>query len=193
MSKKKYYKIPIRVHPAVYRFIDNNYNSVSGAYDFRKENLYYFVSGCIQQSNIKNKSRISVKFSDYVLIYIHITEYDFYHFGYQMSEFQQFRFSKFVLALIIEKGCDKIMLAHTIAGVPRDVAIREFLLENLFEENEFNYAQFRKLYQRKWINKEKEISEFLENIKESSINKSQIKDKMSIKKNVQIVPIFKIQ
>jgi ribonuclease HII len=138
MAKIKLYRISINVHPAVFRYIDNTYPQETGIYNITKSPFYFLVSSMLSRN--------------------------FYHYGWQIVPLQQCRFSKAILQIIIDQACNKIALAHVIAGIPRDQAIREVILENLFEDNEMNYSSLRKIYQRKYIAKEKAIREYLENI-----------------------------
>lgn len=177
MKKIKLYRISINVHPAVFRYIDNSYPNENGVYNITKSPFYFLVSSMLSRSGVNRPSKISKKYGSYVPISLFITEEDFYHYGWNITPLQQCRFSKAILQTIIDQACNKIALAHVMAGVPRDQAIREVLIENLFEDNEMNYACLRKIYQRKYIAKEKAIREYLENLTDASEQHSQIYQK----------------
>ena len=192
---QKCFKISIKVHPAVTRYFDNIFlkDRVTGAYDIRQSDFYYCISGALQQSHFKAPSLVSKKYSNFILISLIITEFDFYHYGYMMSEYNQYRISKFILNTIIDKACYKIMLAHCICGIPRDTALKAFLDENFFEENELSYNNLRKIYQRKYLEKESEIREFLQLLlPENGINLTQTQHIYNTKKNVRNVPFLKL-
>lgn len=193
--KEKVYIIQVKVHPAVARHFDNTFlkDKITGAYNIRQSDFYYCISGALQQSHLKSQSLISKKYSNFIPISLIINEFDFYHFGYMISEYNQYRISRFFFNMIIDKACYKIMLAHCICGIPRDTALKAFLDENFFEEDELNYSNLRKIYQRKYLEKESEIREFLQVVSpENGTNLTQVQHIHNTKKNVRNVPFLKL-
>lgn len=180
MQKTKLFRIQIRVHPMVYRWIENNFEELDGGYDLTKSPLYFAVTGMLQQSNVKCPSMVSKKLDIFKSVNIYISEYDFYHYGFQVSELQMCRFSKFVQMYIIDQACHRVMMAKVFGGIQRSTAIRSVLDENLMDDSELSYECLRKTYFRKYIEKERAL---LNRISEST--------DIEIKKiNVKTVPSY---
>ena len=155
--KNNLYKITIKVHPAVYRFIDNHFSVSVGAYNLIKSPYYCIISSMLCRSCTKLPSLVYKKFDKYKPIEMFITEFDFYHYGWQMSEMQQCLLSKSMLQLILQQACHEIAVAHVIAGISRRRAICNYIDENLYEEDEISYSYLQKYYQRKYMANEAEL------------------------------------
>jgi len=158
------YKINIKVHPAVRRYIDNNFPLKSGAYDVTKSIYYYLVSSVLYQSNVKVPSKVCVKFNEYVPISILVTEYDFYHYGFTCSDLQMCRLSRNILHLIIDDACRRVAMAKVMFGIPVTKGIDHFLIDNFFEEDELKAELIRTIYKRKYKKYETDMKEYLDNM-----------------------------
>ena len=78
-----------------------------------------------------------------------------------------------------------VLFAHTAAKVPRDTAIKEYLLDNLYEDEELNYAALRKYYQRNWMETERMVKS------ECGTLAGGLQHVHSINKFVKNVPFYK--
>ncbi len=162
--KTKLYRISIRVHPAVRRYIDNNFPEKQGAYDLTRSMYYYLVSAMLYQSHVRLPSKMCLKYRDYVPISIFITEFDFYHYGFHCSEYQQCRLSRNILHLILDDACRRIAQAKVVFGVPVTKGIEHFLVDNFFEDGELDAEFVRTIYKRKYRSYESELREFYQNL-----------------------------
>lgn len=162
--KNNLYRVSINVHPAVKRYLSNMFSEIDGAYDVKKSIYYYMVTAMLMQSGMKIPSKVSKKYCDYVPVVILVTEYDFYHYGYQCSELQQVRFNRTMLHLITDDACRKIALARVLLGQPVTKCIEHYLIENLYEDNEMSRESLRTIYRRKYVKYERELSEYYSNL-----------------------------
>lgn len=168
MTKIKFYKIRIKVHPAVYRYIDNHFPVIKGVYNLTKSPYYCFLSSMLCRSCAKLPSLVYKRYDRYVPIETYITEFDFYHYGWTMSEMQQCLLSKTMLQLIMQEACHEIAVMHVVGGVPRNRAICNYIDENLYEDNEISYSYLTKYYQRKYKSKEVELKDNLKRLTEGN-------------------------
>ncbi len=168
MPHKRLYTTTIKVLPLVFRYISENYVCKQNAFDVFNTPLYYLISSGLSRSNIAIPSRISAKYQSYVPIRIHITEWDFYHYGWEMTPLQQIRLSNIVKSQIIREICEKAMVLHCYTHIPREAAIRELMSQNYFEEEELSLASVKKHYQRHFLKQEEKLIEniyYLKNLK----------------------------
>lgn len=159
------YKISIRVHPAVAKWMKNNFNVIDDAFDITKADNYYVFSSSLQRHKINIPSRISKKYASFTDVKIIIREKDFYYYGWEISPLHQCKISDLLYKDIIKQGCMKAMVEYIIGQIPRDVAMREFLVQQNYEDNELKLTTLRKNYQRKYIDKEEDVRDFFFNIK----------------------------
>lgn len=175
------YRITIKVHPAVKRYIDNNFPVKRGAYDITRSMYYYLVSAMLYQSHVAVPSKTCIKYKDYVPISIYITEFDFYHYGFQSSEYQQCRLSRSLLHLILDDACRRIALAKVVFGVPVTTGIEHFLIDNSFEDNELSAEYVRTVYKRKYRSFESELNDFYHNLTtDYGVNDESLQEKNNV-------------
>lgn len=163
MSKAKLYRITIKVHPAVWRYIDNNYPVKMGAYDLSRSVYYYLVTAMLYQSRVRMPSQLCRKYGEYRPVTVMITEFDFYHYGFQSSELQQCRLSRNILHLIVDDACRRIAQARVVFGVPVTTAIDHYLIDNGYEEGELDAEYLRSVYKRKYRGYEQELETWFRN------------------------------
>ena len=170
MLHKRSYTIEFKVLPLVYRYISEHYVCKNNAFDVFGSPLYYLISSGLSRSNIATPSRISAKYQSYVPIRIYITEWDFYHYGWEMTAVQQVRLSNIIKSQIIETICEKTMVLHCYTHIPREAIIRELMSQNFIEEEELSLASVKKHYQRHFLKKEEKLIEnvyYLKNLKDT--------------------------
>ena len=157
MRKKEVDILTVRVHPAVLRYIDNTFPRTKDAYDLRRHFLHDFLcAGLTRQPGTEKPPKA---FYDFPVVKVVFSCRDCRQFGYYLSEVHQFAFSRLAYKFIQQTACHEVLYAHVAGGVPRDTAIKEYLLENLYEEDELNYAALRKYYQRNWMEIERRVLE----------------------------------
>lgn len=177
--KRNLYKIDIRVHPLVWRYIDNNFQTIRGAYDITSSSYYPIVSSMLCQSNVRLPSKVRPTFEAFRPISVYITEYDFYHYGFSVCELQQLRFSKLMRSLVIDSICRRIAMLRAAYDVPLTRAVCLMIDANLFEDNELKTDTLRKIYQRHYKETEKEYAEqFSDCVTEYGTNDDGFKKKM---------------
>jgi hypothetical protein len=185
MSKSSKHSATIRVHPAVFRYLDTNFSKVGDAYNLRGHLLYNFISVGLSRSTIKVESLIPLQYEKMRKIEVAITSWDYEHYGWEIPPIHQVAISNHIYKQILFDACYRVMICHIFGGLPRDTAIKEYLWEYCFEECELNYAALRKHYQRHWLETEKIIKA---NVAEFRTNATQRLPEKNTKKNVKIVP-----
>ena len=182
------YTTTIKVHPAVFRHIDNSFEKVSGAYDLRGSLLYGFISAGLSRATINTPSMIPLLYEKMKELKVVISSYDYHHYGWMIPPVHQVAMSNHIYKQILYDACYRVMISHVFGGLPRDTAIKEFLSEHLFEEKELNYPALRKHYQRHWLDTEKNAKENVAYF--NTVSACSLPEK-NTKKNVGLVP-FKI-
>lgn len=160
MGKVKKYRVSLKVDPMVKRYIDSNFPQWKGAYDLTGSVMYNFVTAMLSHSTMKVPSRVSVKYQYYLPITLLVSEYDFYHFGFECSELQQVKFSNSVRSMILDDLCRKAALAKVLYDMPITRFIFHYLMDLGFEDGEVNEESIRSIYNRKYKEYEKRIQEF---------------------------------
>jgi len=188
-KNSKIYSTTIKVHPAVFRYIDNTFEKTSGAYDLRGHLLYNFISTGLNRKSINMPSMIPLMYEKMKEIKIVIGSFDYHHYGWEIPPIHQVAISNHIYKQILFDACYRIMVSHVFGGLPRDTAIKEYLNEHFFEEEELNYPALRKHYQRHWIDTEKIAKE---NVAEFNTSSSHQLPEKNTRKNVGLVP-FRIK
>lgn len=184
-KNSKLHSTTIRVHPAVFRYIDNSFNRVGDAYDLRGHLLYDFISVGLSRRSIKVASMLPLQYEKMLTIKVIITSWDYNHYGWDIPPIHQVSLSNHIYRQILFDACYRVMICHVFGGLPRDTAIKEYLWEHGFEECELNYPALRKHYQRHWLDTEKNAKA---NVAEFNTNSTHCLPEKHTKKNVRIVP-----
>jgi len=156
------YTTELKLHPAVARWIDANYEKKGNAYDIRSDSMFILFRTALYRKNITQRYKHFKKAESFVPLRIVIDEWDFYHLGWNIPNFSQVRISQMLFDMMMNKFCDHIAYAYAYGKISRDVTIRRILVENLFDDEEINYFYIRKWYQRKFQNtgKERQVIDF---------------------------------
>ena len=181
----KIYITAIKVHPAVFRHIDNTFEKLSGAYDLRGHLLYSFISAGLHRATVNMPSMIPLLYEKMKEVKVVITSFDYHHYGWEIPPVHQVAISNLIYRQILFDACYRVMVSHVFGGLPRDTAIKEFLSEHFFEDNELNYPALRKHYQRHWIETEKIAKENVAYF--NTVSTCSLPEK-NTKKNVGVVP-----
>ena len=159
MSKRKSETdtVTIRVHPAVRRWMENTFPKTGGAYDLRGHFLHDFLrTGLSKEVNAR---AVPEAFHSLPEIKVAVSRRDCRILGDRIPEPLQAAFSQLAYKFIRQTACQGILFAHLAGGVPRDTAIKEYLLAYLYEDEELNYPTLRKYYQRNWMATERRVLE----------------------------------
>lgn len=158
---KQSFKISLNVHPVVAKWMDCHLEKVGDAYVISKSKYYSIIVGSLTRKNIKLQSRIPEKYEKFEKVFCYISDFDFYHFGFYISDFMQYKISKAIYDDIVDKMLYSTMVLFCCSGLARDRIMRQQLIEFMFEDDEMTIENFRKLYQRKYLDQEKEFKAFI--------------------------------
>ncbi len=161
--KNRFYRVSFRVHPAVWRYIDTSFPKKNGAYDMHKSTLYYLFTSITTKSGVRLPSQLCASYKNYVPIELYVTEFDFYHYGYISSEYQQCRLSRHVLHLILDEACRRVAMGKVALGIPVTKGIEHWLIDNGYEEDELTAENVRKIYNRRYKEYERKLNEYYRN------------------------------
>ncbi len=154
--------VPFHFDPAVLRYLENLFNIKSDSVDLQKSFFYPFFIVCLSRIKYKSKKTNSSSFSSFIEGNIVIKEWDYSHYGDNITPAAMIKVNNLIYKLIIREACYRIMIAHVYSGIPRDTCIRNYIYEIGYTDNELSYSALRKYYQRNWISKEKELIENLQ-------------------------------
>lgn len=149
----------VRIHPAAARYIDNHFPRLSDSYDLRGSHLQPFLSALLSKSAHPFPSHHCKRTGQMKEVKLVISGWDCEHFGNILSDKSQLAFSQHIHKLLLREACHEILVAHVVGGLPRDTAIKNHLVRNLYEDSELNYAALRKHYQRHWAERERQFAE----------------------------------
>ena len=183
MKKRETDTVTIRVHPAVRRWMENTFPKTGGAYDLRGHFLHDFLRAGLTKE-VKART-VPETFRSLPEVKIAVSHRDCRILGGAIPEPLQAEFSRLAYRYIRQTACLMVLFAHTAAKVPRDTAIKEYLLDNLFEDDELNYAALRKYYQRNWMETERMVKT------ECGTLAGRFQPVHSINKFVKNVPFYK--
>lgn len=164
MKKKNLFRITVKVEPAVRRFLTNHYPEKDGALDLTGSRHYFLVSNMLQRNSVQMPTKVPDRYNSFVPVTLWITSWDFYHLGWMTPPFQQYCFSRLLMAELMETACYRVAMVSIATGVSRRAAMRAVLDEELYEDNELSEDRLRKYYLRKYTKKEAELRRFVEEI-----------------------------
>lgn len=164
MKRKNLFRITVRVEPAVRRFLLNLYPEKEGALDLTGSRHYHLVSNMLARNGVRMPSKVPARYNSFVPVTLWITSWDFYHLGWMTPPFQQYCFSRILMAELMETACYHVAMVSITTGVSRRSAMRAVLDEGLYEESELSEERLRKHYLRKYTGKEEELRRFVEEI-----------------------------
>lgn len=144
------YTIDLRVDPLVAGWIDRNFNKVRGCYRMGDSFWYGLVSSLLYQSHVKKPTVLPEKYSGFVPIKLAVTEYDFYHYGWEVSPMQELRFSRLIRSFIIDECLRNVAIMRARYDIPLSQAITDCTVFFNLEEEHLKYETLRKIYQRKY-------------------------------------------
>ena len=183
MRKRETESVAIHVHPAVRRWMEGTFPKRGGAYDLRGHFLHDYLRAGLGRA--VNARPVPEAFHSLPEIKVAVSRRDFRILGDCIPESFQAEFSRLAYKYIQQTACHQILFAHIAGGVPRDTAIKEYLLSYLYEDDELNYAALRKYYQRNWMETEKMVKS------ECGTLAGRFQPVHSINKFVKNVPFYK--
>jgi len=151
--------ISIKVKPAVFRFIENNFPKVKEKYDVRNTWLHEMVVAGLVRMNNNTHYEVSRNFENWKTIELIISGRWETMYGNTLTQENQNRINCALYKLLINEICTGVMNAHVLTGYPKNKLMKDYLCNQMYEENELNLARISKIYQRKYLQKEKEMRE----------------------------------
>lgn len=137
----------------------------------RKHFYYKLISAGLTRQKVAVPSMLSKRYDKLKEVEIQITSWDYHHYGDEITPVYQVSLSKYLYEELLYNACYQVLLAHVYGLIPRDTAIKEYLLNSLFEDDELNYPALRKHYQRHWMETEKAFKNDLAEMVIKSSNK----------------------
>ncbi len=150
----------MRVDPLVKRWMDRNFKTDHGCYRFGDSCYYGLVSALLYQSHVKGPKRLPDKYANFVPVRIGISEYDFYHYGWEVSPMQEIRFSRLVRDIVIDECLRSVALLRASFSVLLSQAINAYTIYYNIADEDIHYETLRKIYQRKYRHIEEEYRAF---------------------------------
>jgi len=149
--------ITLRVKPAVFRWIDNNFPKVKGAYDVRKTFLHDMVVAALSRSNHVCNNSADKRIATFRTVRLRINGRWLERFGTVLSDESIVRLNQALYNLLINEICNSVMHAHVLTDYPKNTMLKKYLSNLLYKENELSLSCISKIYQRKYLWKEKKM------------------------------------
>lgn len=155
------YSVDMRVDPLVKRWMDRNFKTDHGRYRFGDSCYYGLVSAVLCQSpRVGNPAVVPDKYARFVPVKVCITEYDFYHYGWEVSITQELRFSRLVRNILIDECLRSAAMLRARYDIPLSQAINSFTVWYGLTDDDVNPDTLRKTYQRKYKSVEEDYRAF---------------------------------
>lgn len=151
------YNVDMMVDPLVVKWMDARFRKERGIYRLQESRWYTLVSMALCQS--ARAERMSLppdKYAGFVPVKIGITEYDFYHYGWEVNMTQEIRMSRLLRDII----CDEILRNAAIIRARYEISLSRavnniIVFYNLTEED-VRFETLRKRYRREYLELEEE-------------------------------------
>lgn len=150
------YTLDIRVDPLVAGWMERSFKKVRGVYRMGDSCYYGLVSAMLYQSHVRTPSVIPEKYASFVHVKIAITEFDFYHYGWEVSILQELRFSRIIRHLLIDSCLRNVAIIRSRYNIPLSQAISRYMVYYGIEEEQVRFETLRKIYRRKYLAIEEE-------------------------------------
>lgn len=164
MRKRVLYRIEVRVDPAVRRFLLNRFPTTDGAIDLTGSRYYWMVSQMLSRQKVTITSQLPDKFDSYVSVWLSVTQWDFYHYGWIVPDIQQYNFSKLLVAEILNNLCFQVATLTAATGTSRLNAIKAVLDAEQYDDI-IKESRLLKHYQRKFKPEEDRVRQIVGHLK----------------------------
>jgi len=144
------YTLDINVDPLVAGWMERSFKKVRGVYRMGDSCYYGLVSAMLYQSHVKTPSRMPDKYAAFVPVKIAITEFDFYHYGWEVSPLQEIRFSRLIRNILIDTCLRNVAILRARYGLHLTQAIGFYTIYFGLEEEHVKFETLRKIYRRKY-------------------------------------------
>lgn len=145
------YTLDIKVDPLVAGWMERSFKKVRGVYRMGDSCYYGLVSAMLCQSHVRMPSAIPDKYTSFVPVKVAISEFDFYHYGWQVSPLQELRFSRIIRNILIDTCLRSVAILRARYSLPVSQAIDFYTVYYGMEEEQVKFETLRKIYQRKYM------------------------------------------
>lgn len=140
----------LKIHPAAKKYLINKYEYNKDILFINDMYLNNIIINSINRKNLTIPSRVSKKLHNlFVPLKIAISNHTFYNIGYDMTEYNQSRFSRLVYNKMLDELCTNIF-AGKIIGINRIEIINTFYAEYDLTEDDLKVSFIYKYYKRNW-------------------------------------------
>lgn len=151
------YSVNIRVDPLVKRWMDRSFKIDHGRYWLGDSFYYGLVSAMLCQSGrVGTPTVIPDKYDRFVPVRVCVTEFDFYHYGWEVSITQELRFSRLVRSMLVDECLRSVAIMRARYDMPLSQAINFYTVYYRLDDDDIKFDTLRKTYQRKYQDIEKE-------------------------------------
>lgn len=150
------YTIELKVDPLVAGWMERSFKKKRGVFRIGDSCWYGLVSSMLCQSHVKTPSVMPEKYASFVPVKVAVSEYDFYHYGWEVSPLQEVRFSRLVRNFIIDECLRNVAILRARYDMPISQAITYYSIFFGMEEEQVKFETLRKIYRRKYQNVEEE-------------------------------------
>jgi len=151
------FNVDMRVDQLVVKWLDARFRKERGIYLLGDSFWYTLVSMALCQS--KRSERMSVppdKYAAFVPVKIGITQYDFYHYGWEVNMTQEIRMSRLLRNIIYDEILRNAAIMRARYAISLSQAINTLTVFYNLTEEDVKFETLRKKYRRGYTRLEDE-------------------------------------
>ena len=153
------YNVDIKVDPLVVKWMDARFEKRRGVYHMGNSPWYGLVSMALCQSARAERMRITPeKYNLFVQVKVGITEYDFYHYGWEINATQEIRLSRMIRSLVEDELLRNAAIIRARWRISLSHAIGSMMVFYNLSEDDVRFETMRKKYQRHYAGLEAEYA-----------------------------------
>ncbi len=142
------YTVDLRVDPLVASWLEHRFPRNRGVYILGKSPWMMAVSAMLQQSHVGRSQTVPDRYDSFVPVKVSVSEYDFYHYGWEVSPMQEVRFSRLVRNFVTDECLRSAAMLRARYNVTLTAAINTYLLYYGIDEEHIRFETLRKIYRR---------------------------------------------
>lgn len=154
------YNVDMKVDPLVVKWMDAHFDKRRGIYRASTSPWYVLVSMALCQSSRSERMRTPPdKYNSFVPVKVSITEYDFYHYGWEVSPTQEIRMSRMVRGMVEDELLRNAAMMRARYNLPLSQTIGSMMVFYNLTEEDVHFETLRKTYRRKYAKREEKYRE----------------------------------
>lgn len=151
------YSINMKVDPLVKRWLDRNFKTVGGCYTMGGSCYYAWISALLYRSrHVGDPAAVPAKYSRFVPVRVCVSEFDFFHYGWEVSVSQELRFSQMVRNMLVDECLRSVAILRARYDMALSQAINTYVVYYGLDDKDVNVETLRKTYNRKYRSVEDE-------------------------------------